>query len=235
MFDFFDSLEKKRAFQRALKEVNAEQLRQPAPAMQAKASASAPATQGGQPVITPAHRRAIVSPFRRPETTAIDLKYFKDWRKVDTVQSNNPTYPKRPLFPSRVQDEEAELVKDENPVKPTSTASTIEKFGIVQKEQSSTDRDITEYLRALREERAKRHAATPVRTITEPIAPKKPVEEPKPAPAAETNDKIKVEVIDFGGQKEQPKPKPKPKTTRKPRGKNKRRFDADVISSVDWK
>ena len=59
----------------------------------------------------------------------------------------------------------------------------------------------------------------------------------------EKEARIKVEVIDFTPSEEpkaEPKPEPKPapkkaSTPRKPRGKSKKRFDADVISSVNWK
>ena len=57
-----------------------------------------------------------------------------------------------------------------------------------------------------------------------------------------TTNKVKVEVMDFSKPKAEPapvkaeaKPAPKKAPARKPRGKSKKRFDADVIGSVDWK
>jgi len=59
--------------------------------------------------------------------------------------------------------------------------------------------------------------------------------EEKPQILDSESNKIKIEVVDFTEKKPEP-PKPVKKTVnRKPRGKNKRRFDADVISNIDWK
>ena len=59
--------------------------------------------------------------------------------------------------------------------------------------------------------------------------------EEKPQILDSESNKIKIEVVDFTEKKQEP-PKPVKKTVnRKPRGKNKRRFDADVISNIDWK
>ena len=84
MFDFFDSLEKKRAFKKALEEVREENKEQ------SKTGVSR--VYSNQSVEKVPNQTRYTGPFNKPSSSVVDLKHFKDWRKVEKVQSNNPVY-----------------------------------------------------------------------------------------------------------------------------------------------
>ena len=229
MFDFLESREKRRAFKKALKEVVREK---PEPITFRKSNSEA--SDGPKVTRVNPYLSSSRNPLRKPETTAIDLKYFKDWRKVEKVPSNNPVYQPKPQSKKPLFDDDGGVQpaialpgtqKQESKV---TTNEIIEKFAIKPKEEK-TDKNANKYIMQTIKPKPEQHCIP------------RPKQEPTTNSAinqtkntqSENENKIKVEVIDFT-PKQEPKPV-KPKTNRKPRGKGKRRFDADVITSVDWK
>ncbi len=206
MFDFLETREKKRAFRKALDEVTHEK---PVPLVfrENKANDSAPRVT---PVV------GIKNPFLKPETTAIDLKNFKDWRNIDKVKSDNKTYKPKNRF--SFDEEEPEMIKDED-VKP-------KKFFDRFDEPQTTENKDTSFNSFMND--TKKISLQDI--INRANAQKKTEQSVEKAP--ETEPTVKVEVV--GLDKEEKKPEKKT-TKRKPRGKGKKRFDADVISSIDWK
>lgn len=221
MYEFLETWEKKRAFKKALSEVIKEKPEPLERKVAAPVEASAP--EAPKP-ITPAPVNIIKNPLRKPETTAIDLKYFKDWRHVERVRSNNPLYA-RPSVRRSTDDDFAQPAiefpggnfgrRTPAPEKTLTNNDIMERFAIKPRE-TTANRDFKTFI---------------AETLPKPKEEPKP--EPKPEPKVE--QKVKVEVVDLK-PKEAPKPAAaKPATKRKPRGKGKRRFDADIISSVGWK
>ncbi len=227
MFEFLQTTEKKSAFKKALNEITHEKP-EPIVFSEKRSVEGAPRR----------YSTTIKNPLRKPETTAVDLKNFKDWRQVDKVKSDNPVYkkpdpapvPKPAPAPKAKDDDEDEIFErfpggrtfaKDNPV---TTAEVIDRFAVLPKDepQTTTNRKVT--LQELVNRFQSSHSE----------APKKEPEKEKPAVKVkeEPVDKnIKVEIVDFSDKK----PKAKTPSKRKPRGKSKKRFDADVISSVDWK
>lgn len=100
MFDFFDSLEKKKAFKKALEEVREENN------LQSKTGVSRVYSNENYESVQ--SQKRYTGSFSKPATGVVDLKHFKDWRKVDKVQSNNPVYDST-MFKSSLTKNEPEI------------------------------------------------------------------------------------------------------------------------------
>lgn len=297
MIDIFDSLEKKKAFKKALQEVKQED--------------SAKYKNTVSRVYGESEQTARYNgPLSKPATDVVDLKHFKNWRKVDKVESNNPVYDSN-LFDSPLKKSEPEQQTKAKPVfksspvsnyvsKPANqdrkTSSDFDDFfakrnisaseKVEEKKKTFSDSDVEKakntFSRMFEDVEKKRQAK---------IAAEKELEEDKAELdliLAKMKDKkseqklpeVKVEVEQAKKEETKPvvvnvrendtpktivtssnnsepvrveiklhteprvapapvqKPAVAPKkkvTNRKPRGKNKRRFDADVIGSVDWR
>ena len=302
MLDFFKDRLKRKAFEQALKEVEQEttstsrekQTRDTSIQRVYKSEVKEEEVIGTY---------KIKSPLSKPETSAIDLKHFKDWRKVDKVESKQPKYidkrpplefkrapdyddvyleeefdePKKKLPGGEFKKPDPELEPSAEPVSTLDLAREI--YPNSSKEQK--DMNASSYIK---DNARKEFGKMSLRDMLTSIAPdtvenyenrkkeeeKKIIDEEKKK-AVET--RIKVEVVDFDKPKKVLSPKPIPKeepkveekkepqkepkvevkpqpktvvkatpkpttkktTTRKPRGKSKKRFDADVISAVNWK
>lgn len=291
MLDFFKDKAKRKAFKQALKEVEQETTL-------SSHEKHTKDTSIQRVYKSEAKEEVVVGTYKmrtqlsRPETTAIDLKHFKDWRKVDKVESKQPKYiDKRPPLIFKDPDEDfddvafeeefdepkkkipgGEFKKPEPEVEPSSEpVSTLDIAKSIYPKEIDKNKDMSSS--SYMKENAKKDFGTlSLKDMLASIAPdtvknyeekkreeslndKKIIEEEKKK-AVET--KIKVEVVDFEKpkkvltpkplvkeepKKEEPKPEPKPEpktepkkpVNRKPRGKSKKRFDADVISSVNWK
>lgn len=212
MVHFFADLEKRKAFKQALKEIEEDKTDGALHTSNAAVTrvyinpSETPSDAGGYVNVRP------VSPLRRPETSAVDLKNFKDWRNATAKPATPPTQPEPATKPTTPK---------------LTTAQILEKYSI---KPATSDRtigtDSTEYLR------------NRIATLSNNVAktePKPAVKEPvKPQPEPKV-DTVKIEVINSAPAAPTPKPAAKPAVKRKPRGKSRRRFDADVISNVDWK
>lgn len=212
MYDFLRTREDQLAFKKALEQIEQEK---DLPAVHTSDTttqrvytpiAAQPETE--KPVQTQT-RYKFRSPVSRPDTSVIDLKNFKNWR------DNNA----------------------EPTPKPNSATNILDKYAKPSNPDTSISQDFDKYFA----ERLKARPINPyVQTQTkveEPAKPKIETKQPEPVkvevvkPEPVKAEPIKIEVI----EKKPEIKENKPKTNRKPRGKNKRRFDADVISSVDWK
>lgn len=232
MFEFLQTREERRAFKKALKEVESER---PEPITFSRVSQE-------QRVSHVNYSPSIKNPFRKPETTAIDLKYFKDWRKVNTVSSKNPAYqqPKPKPRPIIDDDDEGAQPAIEFPGEtrrtlPISSVGIAERFAVKPKDEQK-DTDAKTYIQQTRlnRNRTESNFSQIIRNVTNELnSIKKQTTTPPPAQTPVEN-KVKVEVVDFTPKPSVAEPK-KPAVKRRPRGKGKRKFDADVITSVDWK
>lgn len=117
MFDFFDSLEKKRAFKKALEEVREENKEQ------SKTGVSR--VYSNQSVEKVPSQARYTGPFNKPSSSVVDLKHFKDWRKVEKVQSNNPVYD-ADMFKSSLTKNEPEKEEPKPEPKPAPSSSKVE-------------------------------------------------------------------------------------------------------------
>lgn len=115
MLDFFDSLEKKKAFKKALQEVKNEN--------QSKSNNTVSRVYGESSQTT-----RYNGPLSKPATDVVDLKHFKDWRKVEKVESNNPVYDSN-LFGSSLKkaDQENSTLKTEQTFKSTPVSNFVSK------------------------------------------------------------------------------------------------------------
>ena len=295
MLDIFDSLEKKKAFKKALQAVKDEDRDK---------SKNTVSRVYGESEQTARYN----GPLSKPATNVVDLKHFKDWRKIDKVESNNPVYDSN-LFDSPLKKSEpaqqpkAEPVFKSSPVsnyvsKPANqdrkTSSDFDDFfakrnikaseKVEEKKKTFSDADVEKakstfsrmFENVEKKKQAKINAdkeleedkaeldlilAKMKEKKTEQKLPEVKVEvgqtkqEPKPvvvnvrendAPktivtSSNNSEPVRVEIKLHTEPKVAPAPVQKPAsapkkvTKRKPRGKNKRRFDADVIGSVDWR
>ena len=197
----------------------------------------------------------------KPQTEAVDLKHFKDWRNVDKVESKNPLYVPKTRKSIFDDEDDGDQPSIESPVQTnkkglSAIIDSMNKSSDTEEKDTKKDTDIASFF-------AEKYGAQKTKEKNEPvIVSDKKQETPVKSTKTTLNDLIrnqkakqqetqksenvvKIEVVDFADKKEEPKveavkeePKkeePKKVVNRKPRGKNKRRFDADVISSVDWK
>lgn len=237
--------------------------------------------------------------LNKPSTSAIDLKNFKNWREVNTVESSHPMAPKKPPvkyqadedggdlggfnFPSggRPEPQPRPQPKPENKMasilnsgsdKNPSGVELLKSLLPQQNNFKTKDSDIKDYVRenfsvseskprvsysdildkVLSEKKRKQesNAVTqidlPNKLVVEVVVPEK--QEPevvkeeviKEVPVVKEVVKEVIKEVPVVKEvikeviKEVPA-KPKTTTPRKPRGKSKKRFDADIVSSVDWK
>lgn len=264
MFDFFDKLENKRAFKKALKEIQQEgNVSNSATSVsRVYSNETSNISSGGNGGFSPKYSDGLV----KPDSEVVDMKNFKDWRKVERVESNHPVY-KDKLFASSLKnssskptdkvepatemsiddntqesiidylhdDEEAQdrkarndfmsyMMKKSNP--PVDEAKqpeqnkpkeTKNQFTLLYEEMQRRKAE------AAKKEAEKAEALKQSEVKSEPVATPAPVEPVKQKPEI-------VQVVEIAQEKKEVK-----KVNRKPRGKNKRRFDADVIGSVDWR
>ena len=257
MFDIFSEFINKRALKRAMKEVEIEdiiaQSKTEAPQREYKTNLEA---EGVKPI-------RISSPLSKPETEAVDLKNFKNWRNTEKVESKITTEALSKKFSFLDDDDdEGEQPSIENPVgtkkknivdmilpsndfekreekKESNIADFFkEKYGVKKddvnenknehKEHSSIRNSVKVSLNDLLK---RKNQETDTNLTINEVKEEKEVKFEENKKDSKEN-KIKVEVVDF----DEPKTKTTKKTVnRKPRGKNKRKFDADVISSIDWK
>lgn len=194
----------------------------------------------------------------KPQTEAVDLKHFKDWRTVDKVESKNPPYV--PKSRKTIFDDEDDGAQPaiESPIQ-TNKNSLLSKIESMNSGSETKDKDIkkdTNFSSFFAEKYQSKQAEENKEFVKEektPIAEQKTsvkttkttlndlLKNQKSKQQEQNSEKVvKVEVVDFSEKKEDSKDitvkqETKKVVNRKPRGKNKRRFDADVISSVDWK
>jgi len=261
MFDFFINYENRRAFKKALEELEEENSLTNAKQTQNVEVARSYKSAVGEEKVTGTLK--VFNPLRKPETEAVDLKNFKNWRE-DKNSSTAINKPARRAFDIE-DDEEDEGVslEIESPLK-TRKMPQPQTFNIIDIMNSSTNKTtpnnkeisassffMEKYGLDKKEEKIESQPKLEIKEKT-PIVEDKPVhkkttlnallkskmdklfeDETKPEiKDIKEQDKVKIEVVDFKEKKLVQKTK---KTTRKPRGKSKKRFDADVISSVDWK
>ncbi len=270
MLDFFDNLQKKRAFKKALEEIDLEEA-SVSKEKHTKDTSIQRIYQTSSSSVVQALPSKIKNPLRKPDTTAVDLKYFKDWRNVSKVSSSNAVYPQtRKIFDDDDDGAEQKINSPVDFAKPSPTISTTEmlnklsakpvesdkdeKFGTYFASRVSTNeteqkvsQNVVENDKKPAEDEKQVSSAKNKKTLRELVdiftqgeiaknERAKTVEtQQKTQTPKQTEAKIKIEVVDLTDKKPEPKPTTKKPTKRKPRGKSKRRFDADVISSVDWK
>jgi len=241
MFSFFRKSEYKKAFKRALAEIDQELSASSSAQFNNivertyKTSAPAEKIEGMSK-----HTNAI----NKPETTAVDLKHFKDWRNSsNNFNQNSSLPPKRSFNFDFDEDDEGEQPEIDMPggtfKKSGPSSSSVDLITAIResdKEKSVVDTDFDSYFNSIFAEPKQKTVIKEDKILEKPARRKTNLNtliNKSFADAEEESKKkpeLKVEVIDFSDEK------PKKKSVnRKPRGKNKRRFDADVISSVDWK
>lgn len=277
MFDFFKDLEKKKAFLRALREVDEEDnIGVSVNEEKVKKSSARSVERVYHSMVKEEETigsKEMVKPktaFHKPETTAVDLKNFKDWRKVKTVESKQPNFgPSRRRLLFDDIDEGVGESKLEFPggnfeykAEPGIDSTNVISSMNPQKEEVKSARSSLRDILARASERknvandfnseseALTTSASPFKRTKAIESNEKPIVEPK----------VKVEVVDFDHLTNPEKlekvsevklneDKPNEEKVSKPsvksnaaavakkrtRGKAKKRFDADVINSVDWK
>lgn len=279
MFDLLADSTKRRAMRKAIKELDQEQ--QIASENTSVVKRAYQEESSVEKAISQVKNRGAVN---KAETTAVDLKNFKNWRSVDSVKSSSPRYVGNPFtktkFPFYDEDDGDEtgiatlgdveegktkaphkdkpqaqpVVRKQEPTpevkpqpeKPVSSVNLIETLSKKKDEQMSekTTSNFTQFeiIRNKNQEKLNEFRERA----------KKKIEEDSKANSVSVNDKkddankLKIEVVVPETKKiviekikqvqvEKVKAPEKKPVNRKPRGKNKRKFDADVISSVDWK
>ena len=259
MFEFSDNYLHRKAMKRALFEVDMELAEK----QQASVSSVQNLREHKTIVEAESYRKAkLNSALSKPQTEAVDMKNFKDWRNINKKEISKPFPPKNRFTFGDTDDDEGEQPEINGPLSTNKNdlVARIEKLNskLNNKEKEEKDTSIASFFK---EKYSK--------GLSQPVTPVVPVEnksekqeesvQEKPAKIS-LNDlikrkreeeskteivkeedteerKVKVEIVDFNEDKKpEPKPeKPKKVVNRKPRGKNKRKFDPDVISSVDWK
>lgn len=261
MFEFFVNYENRRAFKKALEELEAENSLDAVKQTQNIDVSRSYKSDAKEEKVVNTYK--VFNPLRKPETNAVDLKNFSNWREDKTGLNEEKSNLRKPAFSFDDEEEdEGVSLEIESPLKkkrtpPPQTFNIIdimnnsstkkeeksdrsassffmEKYGLVDKKEEDTkETNLKSEVKDVVKEAKTEHKKT---TLNELLKTKlKDNDEVKPVKIEEDlkpKEKIKVEVVDFNENKKEEKPK---KTTRKPRGKSKKRFDADVISSVDWK
>ena len=272
MLDFAGNSFKKRALKKAIKEINKEDFfKQHASIEKIEPFREYKTKQEADDYKVLKRNNAL----SKPQTEAVDLKHFKDWRKVDEVESKNQKYtPKKNfLFDG---DDEGEQPEIGAPIG-TNKNDLVNKIASINKSKEKEENKDFDFSSFFKEKYKKQDVANvanvdeakpqtnkssslkttsirdQVKTNLNELMQKRasqsldvtPIvkEKTQPETQSETQSEtksIKVEVVDFTEKKEAPSTKEvanvkKLPVKRKPRGKNKRRFDADVISSIDWK
>lgn len=240
----------------------------------------------------------VNSAFTKPSTEVIDLKEFKNWRKVEKVESNNPVYHDQ-LFKSSLSKNDDQFF-DDVVQKPINVSSFV---GNQTNEERTPSTDFSKYFSEKRKINVEKESSQKVKNDDEKFESAKStfakmfeevekikqlakqnrqekvedevretdktqadvdetelvlqksetIEEKLPEVKVEIDEaKPKLKVLPKESEHEkilkaEPKhvsvdiSKPvssttvKRQTNRKPRGKNKRKFDADVVGSVDWR
>lgn len=283
MFEFFDNLEKRRAFKKALQEVNDEILDSQGVAVPSTMKKhttdrtvsrvyhdmSGEKKKVEEPeVTTTAFRKS--NPLRKPETTAVDLKNFKDWRNIvanESKEKQNPFDSRRSRYNPFAEDKDDVLGKNNFSSNKTTTQSGIEALS---KPADSSNKDLSFDTYVKEKNKAGNNRQSSIEDIMNRIErfnkrmsdaqnnqqmqstiineTKKEdklddtfvvstnVNDPEiKNKELKKDEKLTIEVVDFSNKNESEAPKKKTSGTKKTRGKNKKRFDADVIHSVDWK
>lgn len=249
----FDKLENRRAFRKALKEIKSEK-----PVVKKN---SVTKVYGNEPeTVASSSGPRYQGPLSKPNTAVVDLKNFKDWRNVDKVQSESPEFkgklfeeprPAKAFNSAAAYREEIERPNinrfmSGNPVEERESVPGGFNANMLGRHDTETPEERMQRMLKNLEER-RRAASARLKEIEgleakpEPKVEVKqqkpetvvseikqePMVEQKPAPKVTAPEQpIKVE----------PKPAPVKKVTnRKPRGKGKKRFDVDVITSIDWR
>ena len=265
MFDFIKDSINKKALKRALFEVDIEEEKKKQVLVDNKPLREHKTNEESVPFKKPRFNNSL----SKPQTEAVDLKNFKNWRNVTKVEKPLETKSSAPRFNFLdTDDDEGEQPEIDNPVS-TNKTSFKPKFSSdieasesnVKTEEKDTSIDSffkekynflmnsNNELKQLKEETTanvddqpeKPHVKVSLNDLlkrkNEELNATK--ESDKKSEDKTQENLLKVEVVDLTEKtKNETKPNvPKVKKTvnRKPRGKNKRRFDADVISSVDWK
>lgn len=288
MLKSIKSIEHKRALKKALKEIEGNH--------QVKSST---ASNSNVSKVYSRDTTRVNSAFTKPSTEVIDLKEFKNWRKVEKVESNNPVY-RDQLFKSSLSKNDEQFFDDvvQKPInvssfvgnqtneerKPSTDFSKYfaeKRKNDVEKESSQKAKNENEKFESAkstfakmfeevekRKQLAKQNRQEKVEDEvretektqedvdeTELVLQKsETIEEKLPEVKVEIEEaKPKLKVLPKEPEQEkiekaEPKQhvsvdvsKPVASTTvkkqvnRKPRGKNKRKFDADVVGSVDWR
>lgn len=278
MFDLLADSTKRRAMRKAIKELDQEQ--QLARENNSMVKRVYQEETSAEKVVSPVKNRSAVN---KAETTAVDLKNFKNWRSVDSVKSSSPRYIGNPFtktkFPfydeddgedsgvatlgdvedsknkttikNQTQQQSQPQVKKQEEVKsqPEKTISSVSLIeGLSKKKDEPVNEKTTSNFTQFEIIRNKNEQK--LNELKE-LAKKKAEEENSKKDSSvkvegkkENDNKLKIEVVVPETKKiviekikhvETVKVPEKKTVTRKPRGKNKRKFDADVISSVDWK
>lgn len=235
MLDFFDKLENKRAFKRALKEIEAEDSNR------AQTATRVYKSNEGASISRP-----CASAAAKPLSNAVDLKYFEDWNKVDKVESKNPSYressfrvrePEKKSEPKSYSHESlTDILSKDKVVEEKSNRESYSSFLSAKSEnkEGKSSSSISELFAEMQRRRAAVMQSDAPKVSEPEVKEEKPQQQIQPQ--ENPKSEIKVEVIDKVPETEVAKKAvTKPKTNRRPRGKSKRRFDADVISSVDWR
>lgn len=279
MFDFLDSSFKRRAFKKALKEVNEEVLLSDGVAevsVAKKHTTDRTITRiyhnmEEQTVVEPPKPSYKRNSYAKPESTAVDLRNFKNWRELDNKPKQNMQSPTPAFAQNKIDEDEEEQPVLDNPVsvrRPGFDSSRIlDAISRPSQKKQGTDMDFSTYSvpkstgakttiddivknvnerKKAQENIAKmineqtqivnqpQASEQQVQETTEAVEPVKQEESKTDTSKPNVENKIKIEVVDFG---DNIKPATESKKTiiRKPRGKSKKRFDADVITSVGWK
>lgn len=263
MLEFFEQKMKKRAFIKALKEVTAEEAearyakssRANAVTRAYKTDADANTLQISNP-----NKLRYKNSLSKPDTDFIDLKKFKDWRNLNKPAAPKQSFPPfkdnkpaAPISSSKASDEEENHIS--MPGGDFIKRKQLSAIDIAAtKLNLKSDRgEIDNSSRSFLEERARRQSTLQDMIDKYKSQTKATNAVKEPAGRLEMEEKpnrIKLEIVEAEKPEaktiiEKPQTKvvnvansdqavTKKKTNRKPRGKSKRRFDADVITSIDW-
>lgn len=279
MFDLLANSTKRKAMRKAIKELDLEQQ-----IARENSSVIKRAYQDEsliEKAVNPIKNRSVVN---KAETTAVDLKNFKNWRTVDSVKSSSPKYVGNPFtktkFPFYDEDDEGEDagvstlgevedskskveqkqtlktqtdIKKKEESKPAiaQTQKSINSVGLIESLSKKKDEPISEKTTSdfTQFEIIRNKNQEKLNSFRDKVTKK--IEEEKiknnlssSVVKDESENKLKIEVVvpetkkivvEKIKQVEKVKAPEKKPVNRKPRGKNKRKFDADVISSINWK
>lgn len=277
MFDFFDKLENKRAFKKALKEIQQEgnPSRSSASVSRVYSNETSNITGGGAGGSFPRYSDGLL----KPDSEVVDMKNFKDWRKVERVESNHPVYKDKlfagslknatdkpvekaePVYEKTIDEDEqksiVDFLHDDEEKQDRKARNDFMSFMLKKSDEKEEQKTVVQkpeenkqpenkpeeknQFKLLYEEIQRRKAEAAKRSAV--IVQPEQNQEVKPAPAPVKVEEVKKvepeiakpEIKPVVGEMAEPKKPAKKVVNRKPRGKNKRRFDADVIGSVDWR
>lgn len=268
MFDFIKENMNRKALKKALLEIEIEEQLKKQSLVQNQVLREHKTDQEAVPFSKP----KIKNSLSKPQTEAVDLKNFKNWRSVSVVNKPEPDKI-RPKFKFDDDDDEGDQPEIESPVSTLKNNLLSKISGLSDNsnkgEEEKKDTSIASFFREKYKVEPKIEPKEEPTTSIQPdikveekpelkhvkvslndLLKKKLEQEPINSIVPEANEvkketnanddkkenTLKVEIVDLTEKKEIKEPQKEKKTVnRKPRGKNKRKFDADVISSVDWK